>query len=92
MKHTQGPWSTDGNGTCVAMGSQVVITDTAPDGATLEEKQANARLIAAAPVLLAALADVAAGYQQMLDVMPVAWQAVDAIVQAAIAKAKWGPS
>lgn len=50
--------------------------------------EANARLIAAAPDLLAALEDVQRAYQEMFDVMPVAWQTYDDIVCAAIAKAR----
>lgn len=52
---TPGPWSVDGG--CVAMGGQVVISTTAPDGASRSESLANARLIAAAPALLAACRD-----------------------------------
>jgi hypothetical protein len=48
------------------------------------ESVANARLIAAAPTLLAALQDVSRAYQEMFDVMPVAWQTYDDIVQDAI--------
>lgn len=54
-KHTPGPWATDGGDTVVAMGNQIVVTAPAPDGASREEMKANARLIAAAPDLLAAL-------------------------------------
>ena len=52
-----------------------------------EPIDANARLIAAAPELLAALQDVSNTYQQLFHVMPVAWQTIDDIVTAAIAKA-----
>lgn len=51
------------------------------------QSDGNARLIAAAPELLAALQDVSSAYQEMFDVMPVAWQTIDDIVTAAIAKA-----
>ncbi len=54
-KHTPGPWATDGGDTVVAMGNQIVVTAPAPDGASREEMKANARLIAAAPDLLAVL-------------------------------------
>lgn len=49
---------------------------------------ANARLIAAAPELLAALQSIVAGYQAHFDAMPVAWQTYDNIARAAIAKAE----
>ena len=54
----------------------------------LQRKEADARLIAAAPELLAALKDVREAYQKMFSVMPVAWQTYDDIVSAAIAKAE----
>jgi hypothetical protein len=56
-------------------------------GRTAEELESIARLIAAAPDMLQALRDVCDGYQQMFDVMPVAWQTYDAIAGAAITKA-----
>jgi hypothetical protein len=51
-------------------------------------KAANARLIAAAPEMLEALKSVSEAYQSMFDVMPVAWQTFDDIVNEAIAKAE----
>lgn len=45
------------------------------------------RLRASNADMLAALQDVANAYQQHFDVMPVAWQTIDHIVSAAIAKA-----
>jgi hypothetical protein len=47
----------------------------------------NARLIAAAPDLLAALQDVVDAYQKHFDAMPVAWQTYDNIARQAIEKA-----
>jgi len=55
LKHTPGLWTVESDGTTVAMNGQCVITAPAPDGATLEEQRANARLIAAARELLTAL-------------------------------------
>lgn len=49
--------------------------------------QANARLIAAAPEMLAALQTIVAGYQAHFDAMPVAWQTYDNIARAVIAQA-----
>jgi hypothetical protein len=58
MKHTPGPWKYDG-----AQGAGSIVTDTQciavieDDGgyeAPLEEREANAHLLAAAPALLAA--------------------------------------
>ena len=51
---------------------------------------ANARLIAAAPELLAALQIMVNAYQQHFEVMPVAWQSFDEMARAAIAKAEGG--
>lgn len=52
-----------------------------------QEGIANLLLIAAAPELLEALMDARNAYQQMFDVMPVAWQTIDNIICDAIAKA-----
>ncbi len=49
--------------------------------------EANARLIAAAPELVAALQSIRDAYQQHFDVMPVAWQTYDEIARTALAKA-----
>ena len=62
MAHTPGPWTVESDGTSVSMGGQVVIVAPAPDGASQEEMRANARLIAAAPALLAALRELRVAY------------------------------
>jgi hypothetical protein len=54
---------------------------------TGELGQASAAQIVALPVLLKALRDIRAAYQQHFDVMPVAWQTFDDIAAAAIAAA-----
>ena len=51
---TQGNWTVEKDGTTVTMGGQCVIVSPAPDGATMEETRANAKVIAAAPDLRAA--------------------------------------
>jgi len=48
---------------------------------------ADARLISAAPDLLAALQDIVDAYQKHFDAMPVAWQTYDNIARQAIEKA-----
>lgn len=53
--HTPGPWIVESDGSTVAMGDQCVITSPAPDGASRATECANARLIASAPDMLAAL-------------------------------------
>lgn len=57
--HTPGPWSVEYDGS-VVMAHQVVSSAPGPDGSTREERLANARLIAAAPDLVAALASLLA--------------------------------
>ena len=64
MSHTPGPWRVESDGTTVAMGGQAVIVAPAPDGATRETEKANARLIAAAPDLLEAVAFTIAALEQ----------------------------
>ena len=66
-KHTPGPWHTDNDGqiygpnpefdpTDPQTHEEILIADTAPDNAALTEyDEANARLMAAAPVMLEAL-------------------------------------
>lgn len=48
--HTQGPWTQERDGSIVMAGQ--VVGFLAPDDATKEERQANSRLIVAAPELL----------------------------------------
>lgn len=54
-KHTPGPWTQEHDG-AVVIGRRVVIpvNGCGPDGVSRKEREANARLIAAAPDLLAA--------------------------------------
>lgn len=62
--HTPGPWRAEGwEGVTVnaADGCTILACPGASQGATLAETKANARLIAAAPDLLAALEEIA-GY------------------------------
>jgi hypothetical protein len=53
--HTPTPWTIERDGTTLCMGNQHVAQAIAPDGASLAEQRANARLIAAAPELYEAL-------------------------------------
>jgi hypothetical protein len=53
--HTPGPWTIDTDKSSIIMSGQRTIINPAPDGASRDEEIANARLIAAAPDLLAAL-------------------------------------
>ena len=53
MTHSPGPWTVERDGYTLMMGHQVVATGLAPDGASPAEQRANARLIAAAPQMLA---------------------------------------
>jgi len=54
-KWTPGKWFVESDGTTVTMAHHCVIVAPAPDGAPQSEMKANARLIASAPDLLAAL-------------------------------------
>ncbi len=53
-KHTAGPWTVEYDGSIV-MSGQVIMSPPGPDGSSLAERKANARLIAAAPDMLEAL-------------------------------------
>jgi hypothetical protein len=56
MKHTPGPWNYDRSGYSLYVNSgRELVTALSMDGKRLETSEANARLIAAAPDLLAAL-------------------------------------
>ena len=57
-------WKVESDGTSIVIDGQVVITDTAPDGSSLDERKANARLIAAAPDLFTACK---AAYVTLID-------------------------
>lgn len=54
-QHTPGPWSLEYDYSLVMKHHIVTAGPIGPDGATQEERQANARLMAAAPELLEAL-------------------------------------
>ena len=54
-KYTPGPWGLEANDSVVVMSGQAVIVGPAPDWEPFARQQANARLIASAPDLLAML-------------------------------------
>lgn len=97
--HTPGPWTIDNDRSTVCMAGQRVIVGPAPDGAPREVEIANARLIAAAPELLAALRQVAMFYRvavfgslailadspAMADAVKMASDQISALQKAAIA-------
>jgi hypothetical protein len=61
-QHTPGPWKAEGRNNLVVNsrdGNTIIIEPGGSEYAKLEELQANARLIAAAPDLLAALREAA---------------------------------
>jgi len=84
--HTSGPWSIDSL-RIHKHGRFIANCDGLGDIARQRESEANARLIAAAPELLAALQTLTEAYQRHFDAMPVAWQTFDNIANAAITKA-----
>ena len=96
QQHTPGPWTVDGQhydyyaSFSVKAGGRGVCAISSNIKRPGAESAANARLIAAAPDLLAALQAMVDAYQQHFDVMPVAWQTYDYIARAAIAKATGG--
>lgn len=57
MTITPGTWTVESDGCSLTMGGQVVATAIAPDGASIGEQRANARLIAAAPKMYAFLTE-----------------------------------
>jgi len=81
MGHTPGPWRVNAHDICA--GSDAVAGVYGTTGYAPEEAQANARLIAAAPDLLAALKDVEEAWAGNGDMS----MAVDAALLA-IAKAE----
>lgn len=65
MTHTTGPWTLEYDYSLV-MGNYIVGRNFAPDSADASERQANARLIAAAPDLLAALIGISKAYERAI--------------------------
>ena len=93
--HTPGPWTIEVDHSCDAPEFiRAQLDGEMFDIATLSNETgsvvSNARLIAAAPDLLAALQHMVDMYQRHFDVMPVAWQTADDIARAAIARATGG--
>lgn len=77
-KHTPGKWDVNSDGTTVTIGGQCVIVAPAPDGATMAEVRANARLIAAAPKMLEELARLL--FNMGIDMPPTVRQRVRSII------------
>lgn len=93
QQHTPGPWAAKPSmlrAVCITSASGPVATTSSASHVSRDTNIANARLIAAAPELLAALQGMVDAYQRHFDVMPVAWQTYDYIARAAIAKATGG--
>lgn len=88
-KHTPGPWNiVESNKVDEESHIQTDLKSICRLWIQMDgQDMANARLIAAAPELLDALKDARNAYQQMFDVMPVAWQTIDNIICDAISKA-----
>jgi len=61
---TPGPWEVESDGSTIAMGGQCVIVSPAPDGASRATEKANARAIAATPILIETLRQIATGTLQ----------------------------
>lgn len=90
-KHTHGPWIATGWENIIVNSAQGVTLCLAPQGAegeTLKTIQANARLIAAAPDLLAALELIAPIYAHIDPRDNSPFGVTGRAVNAAIAKAK----
>jgi hypothetical protein len=89
--HSPGPWVVFHNVEirCPNEDNTVIarMEDSREAGWNTPTINANARLIAAAPDLLAALQDIVDAYQKHFDAMPVAWQTYDNIAREAIEKA-----
>ena len=51
-KHTPGPWTLEKDGITLVMGSQIVATAIAPDGADNDEQRGNAAVLAASLEML----------------------------------------
>lgn len=89
--HTPGPWivEDDKHGILVlAEGAGLSVSVTIPGRKITAEDKANARLIAAAPELLAALEEITAGLDESSDTMPLIRGAEVKAARAAIAKAR----
>jgi hypothetical protein len=91
MTHTKGPWSLDGDLSAmnldVVYGSgRIAMMECENDELSDDEVTANARLIAAAPDLLATLERICAAESRMSGNNPIAGLCDEA--RAAIAKAK----
>jgi len=82
--HTPGPWKEHDRS---IWAGEILLAKVYKQG---DQGVSNARLIAAAPQLLEALDDVSRAYQDMFDVMPVAFQTYINIVDAAIRAARGG--
>lgn len=83
-KHTPGPW----RGDCEIIGNSRVVATTAWCSGFKEEDEANARLIAAAPDLLAALKRITAGLSDAEDLRALIKGDEVKQARAAIAKAE----
>jgi hypothetical protein len=97
QKHTPGHWYATSGYVAVKTqnGHRVICSMSRTDscmnyaaGVGSTEDASNARLIAAAPDMLAALKIVRDAYQDMFDNMPVAWQTIDNYINAAIKQAE----
>lgn len=86
-KHTPGPWKATGYKQLVVNGSDGVTLAMHPGTGSLETVQANARLIAAAPDLLAALVAVYEACQTKDYRDPLTHAAIADIARAPIARA-----
>lgn len=94
VRHTKGPWhrniapAAKYSTIFAGRNEHVAAIHHAKTG---DEAEANHNLMVAAPELLEALENVVAAYQAHFDVMPVAWQTVDDMARAAIARARGEP-
>lgn len=70
-KHTPGPWSQDKYGNVISADKETIkVEGVSLSGRSTEETRANARLIAAAPELLAALEAMLEAVRQNIDGIP----------------------
>lgn len=92
-QHTPGPWEVAPNGVCVFAANLRTGAGIAHCGMaarTREEVAANARLIAAAPCMLAALKDISACLDAEAEGGLTDPEALENIIQGAIEKAQGG--